>query len=100
MFIDGFVSWYALTSDIGKENFKNKAPKIDIEVPDGLDLKFSQETTGSGPEMECVHAVISSKVSQVKMTDAPPPGYPARMIVATIESSSKSYCSMSQNIRH
>jgi len=89
IFIDAFVHWVCTQSKFSEEDF-DKVPKMDIQVPVGFDLELTpySNDTEEG-DMECPFTISQNDDFTVKVTDAPPPISPARLLVATIEASSK-----------
>jgi hypothetical protein len=85
-FLDAFVTWRVLQSDFS-EHTNLSPPKIDIFAPPEFDmqLKAAEGEQGQG-DMDCAFEVTHGDIHpHVKITDAPPPTYPARMLVANLE---------------
>jgi hypothetical protein len=86
MFLDAFVTWRVAQNDFTEDT--NVPPlKINIFTPPDfdMDLKVAQGEEEPG-DMDCAFEVTHGDIHpHVKITDAPPPTYPARMLVANIE---------------
>ena len=94
MFLDGFVHWYSRLTDEGQDEFVEPL-KLDIELPVGFSLDFeTPPEEGEPQEMDCQFSLSYPEDRKTKVTDSPPPCFPARMLVATIEAVSKNAVSI------
>ena len=93
MFIDGFIYWYCTISSEGKRDFP-EVPEIEIQVPEGFTLEFDQEQESGEKDMDCDFKITSPASMAAKVTDAPPPCFPSRLLIATIEAVSPSTVSI------
>ena len=93
MFIDGFIHWYCTLSSEEKPDFP-QVPEIEIQVPEGFTLEFDQEHESGEKDMDCVFKITSPSSMAASVTDAPPPCFPSRLIIATIEAVSPSTVSI------
>ena len=91
-FMDAFVYWRTTEAE-AKEEF-HVAPKIEIQCPTGFDLELPVSADDNGDVMECPFTLSQSDDFKVKVTDAPPPCWPPRMLAATIEGNSKNTISI------
>ena len=93
-FLDGFICWRCTTGSLENEEFQNPM-NIKIQLPVGYDLELTKSSDGEAGDMDCSFTLTYSDVFEhVKVTDAPPPCYPARMLIATIEAPSKNTVSI------
>jgi hypothetical protein len=89
MFLDGFVHWYSCLTDAGQEEFPT-TPKLDIELPVEFNIDFADAPEqDDDKEMDCEFAVSHPENPTANVFDSPPPCFPARLVVATIEPVSK-----------
>ena len=93
MFIDGFIYWYCTINSDGKSDFP-QVPEMEIQVPEGFQLEFDQEHESGEKDMDCVFKTTSPASMAAMVTDVPPPCFPARLIIATIEAISPSTVSI------
>ena len=95
MFIDAFIGWVSGISAASSHEY-SEVPKIEIQVPKGFAIEFDAGTGAEqeDKEMDCEFEITSPEAMAAKVTDAPPPCYPARLVVATIEASSTSTVSI------
>ena len=92
MLVDGFVHWYTTDRNGSKDEFEETV-KLQIELPSEFKLDFEDAPAeGEVPEMDCEFSVSYKDTPTAKVTDLPPPCYPARMLVATIEVPCKVPC--------
>ena len=87
LLLDGFVSWYGKITQARQQEFPT-LPKIEIELPTGFAVDFAGEDD-EGADMLRPYEICTTDVTQTRVTDVPPPCYPARLLVATIEAPSK-----------
>ena len=92
MFLDAFVHWASTESEELNSDF-DCVPKIEIQLPVGFNVDLTSGTDGNS-DMECPFQVTNSDDYQVKITDAPPPCFPPRMLIAVIEAPSKNTISI------
>ena len=92
IFLDAFVYWVATECDDTSSEF-DSVPKIDIQLPVGFNVELTESADGGG-DMECPFQLTNSDDYQVKPSDAPPPCFPPRMLVAVIEAPSKNTVSI------
>ena len=95
IFLDAFIVW-RIAQDEFVERPRTAAVKISILAPKGFDMKLTAtegETTG---DMDCSFEVShdETQFTKVKITDAPPPTFPSRMLVANIEAVTKNLISI------
>jgi len=95
MFVDGFVHWYSTIREGGKEDFPD-AVLLRIEVPDAFHIDFDEAIEqGEPPQVDCQFSMKTYKDdASARVTDTPPPCYPARLLVATIGGASKNTVSI------
>ena len=93
-FLDAFIFWRVTTGSLDNEQFQNPM-NIKIQLPVGYDLELTKSGDGEEGDMDCSFTLTYSDVfDHVKVTDAPPPCFPARMLIATIEAPSKNTVSI------
>ena len=90
IFIDAFVHWVTTEPEIDQSAEFDEIPKIHVQIPADFDLKLTpcSDDTKEG-DMECPFAITKSDNFTVKVTDAAPPCFPCRMLIANIEVPSK-----------
>ena len=93
IFIDGFIAWRA-SPDGADDNETMEQPQIQIQLPVGFEIKFDSADESNADDMDCSYSMVYSDGCFVRITDAPPPCYPTRMLMACIESSSKNTVSI------